>query len=88
LMVLLAAYGLLRGNPRLEASLTNAYLPYPSQFSERITKAREQLKYEQLQGRINSISEGGLSHDQVERLIEMAQAPYAQLFAKPFEAGL
>ena len=88
LMVLLAAYGLLRGNPRLEASLTYAYLTYPSQFSERITKASEQLKYEQLQGRINAISEGGLSHDQVERLIEMAQAPYAQLFAKPFEAGL
>ncbi|WP_063913769.1 hypothetical protein [Pseudomonas sp. p21] len=88
LMVLLAVYGVLRGNPRLEASLTYAYLTYPSQFSERISKASEQLKYEQLQGRINTISEGGLSHDQVERLIEMAQAPYAQLFAKPFEAGL
>ncbi|MFF7860978.1 MULTISPECIES: hypothetical protein [unclassified Pseudomonas] len=88
LMVLLAAYALLRGNPRLEASLTYAYLTYPSQFSERISKASEQLKYEQLQGRINSIDQGELSHDQVERLIEMAQAPYAQLFAKPFEAGL
>jgi len=88
LVVLLAAYGVLRGNPRLEASLTYAYLTYPSQFSERISKASEQLKYEQLQGRINSISEGRLSHDQVERLIETAQAPYAQLFAKPFEAGL
>lgn len=48
LMVLLAAYALLRGNPRLEASLTYAYLTYPSQFSERISKASEQLKYEQL----------------------------------------
>ena len=88
LMVLLAAYVLLRGNPRLEASLSYAYLTYPTQFSERISKASEQLKYEQLQGRINSIGQGELSHDQVERLIEMAQAPYAQLFAKPFEAGL
>ena len=88
LMVLVAAYALLRGNPRLEASLTYAYLTYPSQFSERISKASEQLKYEQLQGRINNIGQGVLSHDQVDRLIEMAQAPYAQLFAKPFEAGL
>ena len=88
LMVLLTAYVLLRSSPRLEASLTYAYLTYPTQFSERISKASEQLKYEQLQGRINSIGQGGLSHDQVERLIEMAQAPYAQLFAKPFEAGL
>ncbi|MNT11579.1 hypothetical protein D3C72_1464700 [compost metagenome] len=88
LMVLLAAYALLRGNPRLEASLTYAYLTYPSQFSERISKASEQLKYEQLQGQINGIVQGQLGHDQVERLIEMAQAPYAQLFAKPFEAGL
>ncbi|MGE8321455.1 MAG: hypothetical protein ACN6OX_00040 [Pseudomonas sp.] len=88
LMVLLAVYGVFRGNPRLEASLTYAYLTYPSQFSERISKASEQLKYEQLQGHINSIGHGVLSQDQVERLIEMAQAPYAQLFAKPFEAGL
>ena len=88
LVVLLAAYALLRGNPRLEASLTYAYLTYPSQFSERISKASEQLKYEQLQGQINGIVQGQLGHDQVERLIEMAQAPYAQLFAKPFEAGL
>ena len=88
LMVLLAAYAMLRGKPRLEASLTYAYLTYPSQFSERISKASEQLKYEQLQGRIQAISEGRLNQDQVERLIEMAQAPYARLFAKPFEAGL
>ncbi|MEN5033739.1 hypothetical protein [Pseudomonas sp. TWI929] len=88
LMVLLATYAMFKGSPRLEASLTYAYLTYPSQFSERISKAREQLKYERLQGRISSIGQGGLSEDQVERLIEMAQAPYAQLFAKPFEAGL
>ena len=88
LMVLLLAYVVLKGNPRLEASLTYSYLTYPSQFSERISKASEQLKYEQLQGRINSIGQGRLSREQVDRLIEMAQAPYVQLFAKPFEAGL
>lgn len=87
LMVLLAVYGLLRGNPRLEASLTYAYLTYPSQFSERISKASEQLKYEQLQGRINTISEGGLSHDQVERLIEMAQHPMPNCSPSPSRPG-
>lgn len=88
LMVILVAYVVIKGRPRLEASLTYAYLTYPSQFSERISKTSELLKYEQLQGRINSIGQGELSHEQVDRLIELAQAPYAQLFAKPFEAGL
>jgi hypothetical protein len=88
LMVLLVAYVLLKDQPRLEATLTYAYLTYPSQFSERISKANEQLKYEQLLPRINSISDGALNPYQVDKLIELAQAPYAQLFAKPFEAGL
>nr|WP_314483693.1 hypothetical protein [uncultured Pseudomonas sp.] len=88
LIALLCVYKVVMGNPRLEASLTYAYLTYPGQFSERISKASEQLKYEQLSGRINSIGQGQLSRDQVDRLVEMAQAPYAQLFAKPFEAGL
>lgn len=88
LMVMLVAYVALKGNARLEASLTYAYLTYPSQFSERISKANEQLKYERLQPRINSIGQGALNQEQVDRLIDLAQAPYAQLFAKPFEAGL
>ncbi|MBK5011560.1 hypothetical protein IAE33_003420 [Pseudomonas sp. S60] len=88
LMALLLAYKVLGGNPRLEASLTYSYLTYPGQFSERISQASEQLKYEQLHGRINAIGQGEMSHEQVERLVEMAQAPYARLFAKPFEAGL
>jgi len=88
LMVLLVTYVLLKDSPRLEATLTYAYLTYPSQFCERISKANEQLKYEQLQPRINTISGGALSQYQVDKLVKLAQAPYAQLFAKPFEAGL
>ncbi|MEN5107377.1 hypothetical protein ABE521_00755 [Pseudomonas sp. TWI672] len=88
LMVWLVAYVVLKDNARLEASLTYSYLTYPSQFSERISKTNEQLKYERLQPRIASIGQGALSQDQVDRLIDLAQAPYAQLFAKPFEAGL
>ncbi|QHG65842.1 hypothetical protein [Pseudomonas putida] len=88
LMVLLVVYGLLKDHPRLDATLTYAYLTYPSQFSERISKANEQLKYEQLQPRINRIGDGALKPYQVDKLIELVQAPYVQLFAKPFEAGL
>jgi hypothetical protein len=88
LMAVLVAYVAFKDDPRLEASLTYAYLTYPSQFSERISKASEQLKYESLQGRINAIGQGELSQEQIDRLIELVQAPYAQLFAKPFEAGL
>ncbi len=88
LLVVLVAYGFLKSRPRLEATLTYAYLTYPSQFSERISKASELLKYEQLHRRIRSIGQGGLSDEQVDKLVDLAQAPYAQLFAKPFEAGL
>ncbi|MGN8258562.1 hypothetical protein ACLEJW_04400 [Pseudomonas sp. SMSB3] len=88
LVLVLVAYLLLRNPPRLEATLNYAYLTYPSQFSERISKANDQLKYEQLQPRVNRIGEGVLSQYQVDKLIELAQAPYVQLFAKPFEAGL
>ncbi|MDZ3990979.1 hypothetical protein [Pseudomonas sp. Teo4] len=88
LLAMLVVYGVLTGRPRLEASLTYAYLTYPSQFSERISTASEQLKYEQLHRRIRSIGQGALSDEQVDKLVDLAQAPYAQLFAKPFEAGL
>ncbi|BBH46755.1 hypothetical protein [Pseudomonas sp. KU43P] len=88
LIAVLLVYMVFKSPARLDASLTYAYLTYPSQFSERITRANEQLKYEQLQPRINRITQGALNPDQVDRLVELAQAPYAQMFAKPFEAGL
>ncbi|NIF27039.1 hypothetical protein F3J44_11745 [Pantoea sp. Tr-811] len=87
-VALLVGYAVLKDQPRLTATLTYAYLTYPSQFSERISRANDQLKYERLQPRINSIGEGALSQYQVDKLVELAQEPYAQLFAKPFEAGL
>lgn len=88
LTVLVLAYSVFTSSPRLEASLTYAYLTYPSQFSERISTASEQLKYEQLRPRINTVGQGRLEPEQIDRLVDLAQAPYAQLFAKPFEAGL
>ena len=88
LVAMLLVYLVFKDTARLDASLTYAYLTYPSQFSERISRANDQLKYEQLQSRISRIGQGALSQDQVDRLVELAQAPYAQLFAKPFEAGL
>lgn len=88
LTVLVVVYSVFVSRPRLEAALTYSYLTYPSQFSERISTASEQLKYEQLRPRINSVGQGRLEPEQVDRLVDLAQAPYAQLFAKPFEAGL
>lgn len=73
---------------RLQASLSYEYLTYPSQFNERISQANDQLKYERLQAGIEAIAQGALAREQVERLVGLAQAPYMQLFAKPFEAGL
>lgn len=87
-MVIVLVYVSVGSSPRLEASLTYSYLTYPSQFSERISTASEQLKYEHLRPRISNLAQGRLDADQVDRLVDLAQAPYAQLFAKPFEAGL
>ncbi|QXI36615.1 hypothetical protein [Pseudomonas xantholysinigenes] len=83
-----AFYTSLHGNERLQARLTYAHLTYPGQFNERITQANDLLKYERLHERVGSIAAGSLDHQQVDRLVELAQAPYLQLFARPFEAGL
>ncbi|NIF15576.1 hypothetical protein [Pantoea sp. Cy-639] len=81
-------YTLVRDGNRLEARLTYAYLTYPSQFSERISQASDLLKYEHLHEQVGEIGAGNLSHAQIDKLVDLAQAPYLQLFAKPFEAGL
>lgn len=75
-------------DPALEARLTYSYLTYPSQFSERISTANDMLRYERLHGQMSDISQGQLSNQQVDKLVDAAQAPYLALFAKPFEAGL
>ncbi|WP_332774458.1 hypothetical protein [Pseudomonas sp. ESBL1] len=78
----------LKDDSGLEARLTYAYLTYPSQFSERISTTNDLLKYERLHAQVSAIGKGALNHQQVDKLVDLAQAPYLQLFAKPFEAGL
>ncbi|MEQ6926454.1 hypothetical protein AAUI01_12645 [Pseudomonas mosselii] len=81
-------YAVLRDDDRLQARLTYAHLTYPGQFSERISQANDLLKYERLHSQISEIGDGALSHPQIDKLVDLAQAPYLQLFARPFEAGL
>ncbi|MDH1632312.1 hypothetical protein [Pseudomonas mosselii] len=81
-------YAVLRDDDRLQARLTYAHLTYPGQFSERISQANDLLKYERLHTQISEIGAGALSHPQIDKLVDLAQAPYLQLFARPFEAGL
>lgn len=83
-----ALYMVLRDDDRLQARLTYAHLTYPGQFNERISQANELLRYERLHERVRNIAAGSLDHQQIDRLVELAQAPYLQLFARPFEAGL
>ncbi|MDF0732677.1 hypothetical protein P0Y43_18480 [Pseudomonas entomophila] len=83
-----ALHALWKDDAKLEAHLSYEYLTYPSQFSERISQANDQLKYERLHAGIEAIAQGALGHEQVDKLVNLAQAPYLQLFAKPFEAGL
>lgn len=72
----------------LQARLTYTHLTYPGQFNERISQVNDLLKHERLQARIGDIGGAALDHTQLDKLVELAQAPYLQLFAKPFEAGL
>lgn len=81
-------YAALRCDDELQARLSYAHLTYPGQFSERISHANDLLKYESLHQRVSAISAGALDHAQLDKLVDLAQAPYLQLFAKPFEAGL
>lgn len=81
-------YAALHKDDNLQARLTYAHLTYPGQFSERISQANELLKYERLHQQISQIGDGALGHVQLDKLVDLAQAPYLQLFARPFEAGL
>jgi hypothetical protein len=83
-----ALYAVVRKDDTLVARLTYSHLTYPGQFNERISQANELLKYERLQARIRDIGGSALGHVQLDKLVELAQAPYLQLFARPFEAGL
>jgi len=86
--LLAASYLAFRHDSGLEARLTYAHLTYPGQFSERISTANDLLRYERLHAQVRAIGQGALDDPQVDRLVDLAQAPYLQLFAKPFEAGL
>ncbi|MEX5339375.1 hypothetical protein [Pseudomonas sp. I2] len=83
-----ALYAMFKDDDGLQARLTYSYLTYPSQFSERISKTNELLKYERLHAQIREVGKGVLNRQQLDKLVDLAQAPYLQLFAKPFEAGL
>jgi len=88
LAVLVGSFLAFRGDGKLQAYLSYDSLTYPSQFSARISTASEQLKYDVLYKRVQEISQGTLNQDQANRLVDLAQAPFRQMFAKPFEAGL
>ena len=83
-----ALHALFKDDTGLEARLSYTYLTYPSQFSERISTTNDLLKYERLYEQVSAIGKRTLSRQQIDKLVDLAQAPYLQLFAKPFEAGL
>ena len=86
--IALGLHGWLGEESRLKAYLSYEYLTYPGQFSERISHANDALKFEPLNAEVQAIAQGALSREQTERMVALAQAPYRQLLAKPFEAGL
>jgi hypothetical protein len=82
-----AIYVAFKDDTKLEAYLTYDYQTYPSQFSERVDKAKDKLKYGYLYDGIKSIANDTLSHEQIDKVVTLSQAPYLYMFDGPFKKG-
>ncbi len=83
-----AIYVAFKNDTKLEAYLTYDYQTYPRQFSDRIDKADDKLKYGDLYDGIKSIANGTLTHEQIDKVVNLSQAPYHYMFDGPFKKGL
>jgi len=78
----------LKDDNKLEAELTYSYMDFPSQYVERMNKVSEKLKYDYLYDHMKRISNDSLNHEQLNKLVELSQAPFRDIYEKPFQAGL
>lgn len=78
----------LKDDNKLEAVLTYSYMDFPSQYIERMNKVTEKLKYDYLYDQVKGISNESMSHQQINKLVDLSQAPFREIYEKPFQAGL
>ncbi|RON63852.1 hypothetical protein BK671_20425 [Pseudomonas fluorescens] len=84
---IVAIHAALKDDTKLEAYLTYDYQSYPRQFSERVNKASDKLGYGYLYDGVKSVANGALSHEQIDKIVSLSQAPYLYMFDGPFEKG-
>lgn len=80
-------YVAFKDDTKLEADLSYRYESAPRQFSERLGSTAEKLKYANLYDSIKRIGDGALSHEQIDKMVNLSQAPYLALLDAPFEKG-
>lgn len=80
-------YVAFKDDTKLEADLSYRYESAPRQFSERLGSTAEKLKYADLYDSIKRIGDGALSHEQIDKMVNLSQAPYLALLDAPFEKG-
>jgi len=84
---IVAIYAVLKDDNKLEAYLSYDYQSYPRQFSERVNKASDKLGYGYLYDGIKEVASDALSHEQIDKIVSLSQAPYLHIFDGPFKKG-
>lgn len=87
LLSVLGIYMVLKDDNKLEADLSYQYDSAPRLFTERLDAVKEHLDYTRLFDDIKQAGNGALSHEQINKIVDLSQAPYQALFAAPFERG-
>lgn len=87
LLSILSMYMVFKDDNKLEADLSYQYDSAPRLFTERLETVKEHLDYTRLYDDIKQAGNGALSHEQINKIVDLSQAPYRALFAAPFERG-
>lgn len=87
LLSVLTMYMVLRDDNKLEADLSYQYESAPRLFTDRLGAISEHLKYTRLYDDIKNAGNGALSHEQINKIVDLSQAPYLALIDAPFERG-
>jgi hypothetical protein len=87
LLSILSMYMVFKDDNKLEADLSYQYDSAPRLFTERLDTVKEHLDYTRLYDDIKQAGNGALSHEQINKIVDLSQAPYRALFDSPFERG-
>jgi hypothetical protein len=87
LLAIMTLYTMFIDRNKLEADLSYQYASAPRLFTDRFRGVTDSLDYNRLYDNIKNIGNGALSHEQINQLVDLNQAPYRALFDAPFGGG-